>query len=143
MSFRIRLFGLTAVLAVATVSAVAAQRGTTRTESFRIKRPAYSYFRYRIPEVTLRSRLDLAERVRERAQERQRTAMERVQERQRAALDRQFAMRDRIQERVRKTQELTLRRSLEARERAMVRVRERLDRVHLRPMRPYRYWRTI
>lgn len=148
MSFRIRLLVLTGLLAVGATASAPAQRGTLRPrpEAFRIKRPPYGYFKYRIPSQALR----ITPRI-----ELQRRTLDRALRQRQDVLDRQFALRDRVrerafdlQDRVRERaltlQDRTWRRQLEARERALVRLKDRIDRtMKLRPFANRRHWRTI
>ncbi len=127
MLLQLRLLALSSALLVATAAAAGAQEASSRprAESFRFKRPPYSYFKYRVPSMSSR----LVPRIRLQG-ELHRRALERSLERIDRVRERQFALQDRA-----------WRRQLEAHERAMDRVRERMNRV--RWSRPFMFRRRL
>lgn len=132
----LRLLALTSTLLVATAAVAGAQDRPyrPRAESFRIKRPPYSYFKYRVPSMQSR----MFPRIRLEQGAMQRRALERSLDRIDRVRGRQFALQDRV-----------WRRQFELRTRAMERVHERMgrlqmDRFHLsRPFLFHRRLRTI
>ena len=150
MKFRIRWLALAAVLGIVAVANAQAQRG-----SFRAHRPAYGYFKYRVPRtntwVMPRARLNGAElrlrvlersfdqidRQRLRQLERSQQARGRALELAERARARQFELRDRVLDRHFELENRAFRRQLDVQERALDRLHERLDRIpRLRVYRP-------
>jgi hypothetical protein len=133
MLYRYRALVFVAFLAAGVASAAQAQRG------LRVKRPPYSYFKYRIPRIStpLASRLRLHDEIRLRGLERSLDRTDRLRERQ-------FALQDRARTRQLDLQDRVWRRQLEARDRAFGRMHERLDRFpKLRPFMLRRHSRTV
>ena len=131
MSLRLRLLALGSALLVTSAATVGAQERPyrPRAEAFRIKRPPYSYFKYRVPSFNNR----LMPRIRLQQDDLRRRTLERSLELMGRARERQFDLQDRA-----------WRRQLEGRERAMERVRERLDgNFRFRPFLYHRRVRTI
>jgi len=131
MSLQLRLLALSSALLAASVATAGAQDRPfrPRVETFRIKRPPYSYFKYRVPSMAERS----IPRIRLQQGVLQLRALERSRERIDRARERQFALQDHA-----------WRRQLEVHDRAMTRLRERMDRFHWsRPFLFHRRVRTI
>lgn len=149
MSFRIRWLAVAAVLGIFAVANAQAQRG------FRSHRPAYGYFKYRVPRMNTfvmpRTRLNGAE-LRLRALERSFDNIDRQRLRQldreqqargRAlaladrARTREFVLRDRALDRRFELENRALRRQLDVRERMLDRFHDRFDRIpRIRVFRP-------
>ena len=116
MSLPLRLLALSAALLVASSAVAAAQERPfrTRVETFRVRRPLYGYFRYRLPAFSNREFPGI--RL-------QRDAV------QRRALERSFEQLDRLRVRRLELQDRSWQRQLEVRDRALERTRERMDRL--------------
>jgi len=131
MPLQLRLLALSSALLLASVATAASQDRPfrSRAETFRIKRPPYSYFRYRVPSRTER----MLPRIRLQQEDVRLRALERSRERIEQARVRRFDLQDRA-----------WRRQLEVRERSMTRLRERMDRLRwTRPFALHRRLRTI
>lgn len=131
MSLPLRLLTLSAALLVASTAVAGAQERPLRprVETFRVRRPPYAYFKYRLPAFANRDfgRVFL-----------QRDAV------QRRAMERSLERMDRIRGRQLELQDRVWRRQLEVHDRALERVRQRMDlKFRLRPFRLWGRSRTI
>ena len=123
MARTLRLVTLTALFVAGAAAVAGAQAPTPRfrPEASHLRRPPYSYFKYRVPRLSLRMepriRLDRNEFH---------LRLDRSLERMNRLRDRQFDLHDRA-----------WRRQLESQDRAMSRLQERLGR--LRVERPFRF----
>ena len=131
MSLPLRLLALSAALLVASTAVAGAQERPfrPRVETFRVRRPPYSYFKYRLPAFANR---DFG-RIRLQREDVQRRALERSLERM-----------DRFRGRHLELQDRAWRKQLEIRDRAFERTRERMDQMfRLRPFKFRSHYRTI
>jgi hypothetical protein len=126
----LRLFTVTALLVAGTAAAAGAQAPTPRfgPEASHLRRPPYSYFKYRVPRMSVM----VAPSIRLHRDELH-LRLERSLQRMDRLRERHFDLRDRAWHR-----------QLETQERSMSRLQERMVRLRaVRPLRFRRHLRTI